>query len=962
MASAGTAHSIGSIVQVRGRDWVVTANDGEILQLKPLSGGEEEAGAIHLGVEGALIKEAHFPPPSPDQSSDLIGGKLLRDAARLALRSGAGPFRSMGRLSVRPRPYQFVPLIMALKLDTTRLLIADDVGIGKTIEAGLVASELLSRGDAKRICVLCPPHLCDQWQEELREKFHIYAEVVRSSTIAKLDQTTPHGHSLYEYFPHLIISIDFAKGDRHRPLLLQHCPDLVIVDEAHTAADPGHKGSTDQQQRHVLLKEVAKDESRHLLLLTATPHSGVEASFQSLLGLLDPKFLGFSLQEPSEAQRRELAKHIVQRRRGDIDEKWLGTSDQERPFPKRVPPFEDTYRLSAEYGALFNDVLEFTKQTVKATGLSETRQRARYWAALSLLRCLMSSPAAAKQAFYSRQDALKSSSTDEAEVEEEVRVRETMDPLFEYDVIDSVPDAATNLAKADLSQTDRSKLRDFLQRADGLVTSGKDPKIEKTAEVIVDWLKKGHRPIVFCRFVATAKYVAEQLEQRIRARYSTFRATAVSGETGGGEERRAAIEALVDPDKGGTEKRVLVATDCLSEGINLQEHFDAILHYDLPWNPNRLEQREGRVDRFGQQRPEVRTLVLFSEDNPIDGIVLNVLLRKARQIYKDLGISVPVPSDSESVMKAVVKAVFEGWRGEDSQQLRLGLPEMNTVQVLHENWDRNADREKERRSRFAQHTINPEEVAREIEATDTVLGDPEAVRHFMLNAAQRLKFSMRKHDGYYELDPAGLPAEIRERLGWRKPIKTVFVSPPPKDIEGAVVLGRNHPLVAFLSDRILGKAFLPKDEPDYCRSGAAYTGAVKARTVIALLRVRYQIQRRNQGEQFAEEVITVASRAEGTGLTWSDPNDPAMLAVLASAQAAGNISPQEKQQRIARALEELQSSSGQLKSIAEARATELEASYDRLKGTLGGGRVKVKLSDRSPDLLGVYVLLPGGNA
>ena len=679
-------------MQVRGRDWVVTSNDGEVLGLKPLSGGEEEASAIHLGVEGSLVKETIFPPPSPDQSSDLIAGKLLRDAARLALRSGAGPFRAMGRLSVRPRPYQFVPLIMALKLDTARLLIADDVGIGKTIEAGLVAAELIARGDAKRICVLCPPHLCDQWQEELREKFHIYAEVVRSSTIAKLDRATPHGQSLYQYYPHVIISIDFAKSDRHKPLLLQHCPDLVIVDEAHTAADAGHRGSADQQQRHVLLREVAKDQTKHLLLLTATPHSGVEASFQSLLGLLDPDFLRFNLQEPSEAQRRQLARHIVQRRRGDIDEKWLGASDDSRPFPKRVPPFESTYRLSSEYGTLFNDVLAFTKQTVTATGLSETRQRARYWAALSLLRCLMSSPAAAQQAFYARQDALKSS--DEAELDEDVRLRETMDPLFEYDVIDAVPEAATDLAKADLSQTDRGKLRDFLRRADELVASGKDPKIDRAAEIIADWLKKGHRPIVFCRFVATAKYVAEQLQQWIRNQYATFRATAVSGETGGDEERRAAIEALVDSEKGGTEKRVLVATDCLSEGINLQEHFDAVLHYDLPWNPNRLEQREGRVDRFGQQRPEVRTLVLFSEDNPIDGIVLNVLIRKARQIYKDLGISVPVPSDSESVMKAVVKAVFEGWRGQDSQQLRLDLPEMNTVKMMHENWERNADREK----------------------------------------------------------------------------------------------------------------------------------------------------------------------------------------------------------------------------------------------------------------------------
>lgn len=187
----------------------------------------------------------------------------------------------------------------------------------------------------------------------------------------------------------------------------------------------------------------------------------------------------------------------------------------------------------------------------------------------------------------------------------------------------------------------------------------------------------------------------------------------------------------------------------------------------------------GRVDRFGQQKPEVRAVVLFSEDNPIDGVVLNVLIRKARQIYQDLGISVPVPTESESVVKAVVKAVFEGWRGDDAQQLRLDLPEMNTVQAFHENWKRNADREERRRSRFAQHTINPDEVAKEIEATDTVLGDPEAVRHFMVNAAQRLKFSLQKHDSYYELDPAALPAEIRDRLGWRKPVKVVFVSPPP---------------------------------------------------------------------------------------------------------------------------------------------------------------------------------------
>src|SRR4029079_19430442 len=109
---------------------------------------------------------------------DFASGRLLRDAARLSTRAAAGPFRSFGRIAVEPRPYQLVPLMMALKLDPVRLLIADDVGIGKTIEAATVARELLDRREIQRMAVLCPPHLAEQWQEELQEKFHIEAELV----------------------------------------------------------------------------------------------------------------------------------------------------------------------------------------------------------------------------------------------------------------------------------------------------------------------------------------------------------------------------------------------------------------------------------------------------------------------------------------------------------------------------------------------------------------------------------------------------------------------------------------------------------------------------------------------------------------------------------------------------------------------------------------------------------------
>ena len=225
--------TVGSLVTVRDRDWIVLPTEyPDILKLRPLSGVEGETCGIHVDLEGRELRRAEFPIPDPQLAGDFIAGKLLRNAARLALRSGAGPFRSLGRLSVRPRPYQFVPLIMALRLDPVRLLIADDVGIGKTIEAGMIARELLDRGDVQRTCVLCPPHLCDQWQLELERKFHIPAVILRTSTLARLERDLPRRDlTVYEYYPHLVVSIDFVKTDRRRDAFLAHCPDLVIVDE-----------------------------------------------------------------------------------------------------------------------------------------------------------------------------------------------------------------------------------------------------------------------------------------------------------------------------------------------------------------------------------------------------------------------------------------------------------------------------------------------------------------------------------------------------------------------------------------------------------------------------------------------------------------------------------------------------------------------------------------------------------
>ncbi|MGW2857748.1 helicase, partial [Streptomyces sp. NPDC001215] len=204
-------YSAGSLVTARGREWVVLPESApDMLVLRPLGGSDDDIAAVFPTFEE--VRSAEFAAPEPSDLGDQRAAGLLRTALRIGFRSGAGPFRSLAGIAVEPRAYQLVPLLMALRQQTVRMLISDDVGIGKTVEAGLIASELLAQGEATGLAVLCSPALAEQWQAELRTKFGIDAELVLASTVSRLERGLDLGQSLFDKYPHVIVSTDFIKS------------------------------------------------------------------------------------------------------------------------------------------------------------------------------------------------------------------------------------------------------------------------------------------------------------------------------------------------------------------------------------------------------------------------------------------------------------------------------------------------------------------------------------------------------------------------------------------------------------------------------------------------------------------------------------------------------------------------------------------------------------------------------
>jgi superfamily II DNA or RNA helicase len=938
----GSLSKPGTLVHARGREWVVLPDStDELLMVRPLGGLDEEITGILPAVEP--VESAAFQLPTREDLGDFASGRLLRDAARLSTRAAAGPFRSFGRIAAEPRSYQLVPLMMALKLDPIRLLIADDVGIGKTVEAALIARELFDRGEIRHLTVLCPPHLAEQWQSELAEKFHIDAELVLSSTIQRLERDLPLGTSVFDRHHFTVVSTDFIKNPRRAEDFIHKCPEFVIVDEAHgcTLASGLGRG---RQQRFELLRRIAENESRHLVLVTATPHSGNEDAFRSLLSLLDPDFtyLPTDLDRAErEGVRRRLARHLVQRRRADIRH-YLET---DTAFPERKDK-ESTYGFSKDYRKLFDDILAFAREFVLESDGGERRRRVRYWSALALLRCVSSSPDAAAATLRSRAVV---DQVEEKEVEEVGR-RTVLDQDAADDVVplDLNPGSDTENA----SDNTRRKLLEFARRAEALPPH-EDLKLQGAVRELKALIKDGFQPVVFCRFVDSADYVARHLREAMPAKVRIESVTGLLPPA----EREARIAALV----GEAGDYVLVCTDCLSEGINLQQHFNAVLHYDLTWNPTRHEQREGRVDRFGQKKKEVRVVTYYGTDNPIDGVILDVLLRKHKSIKSALGVTVAVPGSSEQIAETLFEgALFRERTASSSRQLTLDFIDdlEPRKKAIHTEWDNARDREKASRSRFAHHTLSPEAVAAELQSVRAAIGRSEDVAGFFYAVLQAANVPVQTKGNSVNVHLSNeVPRALRQAIGRDSSFSGRFDLPLE---EGEIYLGRTSPIIEGLAGWTLDQALDPvaRDARAVAaRCGVISTSAVSLRTTLLVVRLRYHLQISGADAEtiLCEEIMPLACTGSAEAPQWLSLEEGEGLL---SASPERNLVPTAIDQQLGLVLPSLPKFQLALEPVARERATAQLTAHERVReAARTKGRVTIQ-PVLPVDILGAYVILP----
>ena len=612
---------IGQLAIVRKRPFVVT----EIIPSAPGLGGDgarpthliklssveddgigEELNVIWELEPGTQVHEKST-LPDPDSFDHPKRLQAFLDAVRWGAVSQAddkalqSPFRS----GIEIDEYQLDPVVRALSMPRVNLLIADDVGLGKTVEAGLVVQEMILRHRVRSVLIICPSSLQVQWQEEMRDKFGLEFRIIDSETISQLRRKRGIHVNPWSHFPRLITSIDFLKRERPLRTFRETLPagdqptyprayDLMIVDEAHNVAPSGRGKYATDSQRTTAIRSLGPH-FEHKLFLSATPHNGYRESFAALLELLDNQRFARAV----TPDRNQLDAVMVRRMKSELKLRWDGS----RRFAERIVKHIEVPHTDEERQA-HQALRQYSELRLKQATTDGERMATEFVLKL-LKKRLFSSPAAfgiTLEKHIATVGRRKVASNIHREIED-FSDDYADDEAYEVEAGEVV--GSVSQALAPISTEEKSLLR-VLSEFAAKSTQRPDCK----AQTLIDWIKITLRPggqwndervIIFTEYRATQKWLFDLLAREGLA--ADGRLEMIFG--GMMNDLREPIKAAFQSNPKESKVRILLATDAASEGVNLQNHCSKLIHFEIPWNPNRMEQRNGRVDRHGQKSDEV---------------------------------------------------------------------------------------------------------------------------------------------------------------------------------------------------------------------------------------------------------------------------------------------------------------------------------------------------------------------
>ena len=662
-------------------------------------------------------------------------GALLRlglQAHSLGIAYEFDPYFALSMARVDPLPHQLEAVYeYLLKLPSVRFLLADDAGAGKTIMAGLLIRELKLRGLAERIAIVCPANLTFQWQRELGEKFEETFFVLKGGDIRN-----QFGANEWQERNQVITSLDLAKRNDILPGLKQARWDLVIVDEAHrmSARDESHKSQRYQ------LGEILRDSSDHILLLTATPHKGDPQNFTLFLQLLD---------QDAYADVKSISRAMEQRRAPFYLRR---TKEAMVYFPERQPDGEwtaapvFTRRITHTAGFdiagteldLYHAVSRFIKrQSARAAEQGDTaRARAVGFLMALYQRRLASSARAIRRSLENRaqrmENNLKNAQTLAATAPANLPDLEDFEEMEENDRVhlENLLDAVTMADRADEIRSEIEELKGFAVQAQALADAGGEAKLSRLREILQEQGFFDHpeqRLLIFTEFKDTLDYLVEQLNSW------GFRVGQIHGGMHTGSRDEPGTRLYVEQQFRDGDIQALVATEAAGEGINLQ-FCHILFNYDIPWNPNRLEQRMGRIHRYGQSHDCL--IFNFVAANTIEGKVLQRLLDKIQEIRDALDDDAVFNVVGEVLPAAQVERVFRdyyaGRLGNDDLEDRLlrDIDETRFREICQTALEGLATRRLdlellvEQRARAQERRVMPETIARFISDSARYAGLP----------------------------------------------------------------------------------------------------------------------------------------------------------------------------------------------------------------------------------------------